>query len=785
MTNTFAAMLRQHRQQAGLSQAELAERAGLSQRAVSDLERGLRQAPYPATIRHLAESLGLSEAERLALMEASGRVRAQAKARAPSPVSENRQRLEASNLPRELTSFVGRGDDLLELQRLAARAPCLTLTGPGGVGKTRLALRLAHELLPRYPDGVWLVELASATDAGLLPRSIAEAVNIPERPDVPLAEQVVEHLASMRTLLVLDNCEHLLQACAELVGRLLRRGSGLHVLVTSREPLRIPGETIWRVAPLVVAQPHDNPALAANSDAVRLFVDRAQACVPSFALSDSNIRSVVAICLAVDGLPLAIELAAARLKLLSTEHLNERLQDSLRLLTGGSRTAPSRQRTLRGLLDWSYELLPNQERLLFERLSVFAGGWTLEAAEQVGRGAELESDAILDRLAQLVDASLVQADPGADGAPRYRFLQTVQQYGREKLSGRSDRASLDARRRHAVYFRDLVERRGQDLLGPQQAVEFERLEREHDNLRGALGFALESGDTDLGLRLAAALMRFWTIRCHFSEGRMWFERCIDLAQRDASVNRDALATVVNGAGNFATMRGDYAKADELLRQSLRLRRELGDQMGAARTLLNLGNVAFSRGDHASATRLFEESLDIRRQLGDTRGTARVLNNLSVLARDGGEVQRMTELADEALVLSREVGDQEGIALALVSLGLAAHLRQDFAEAIALLKQSLSLFAELRHWREIAECVELIGGVSFHLGQIDRAGRLLGAAETLIESVGLVPLPADRFEYQQTTAALRNALGEDGLTARWAEGRAMSPESAIAEALGVQ
>jgi non-specific serine/threonine protein kinase len=327
MENAFAALLRQHRQMAGLSQAELAERAGLSQRAISDLERGLRQAPYPATIRHLAETLGLSEGDRIALMLARGRAREPSKAHVLGAPSESGQRLH--NLPREVTSFVGRTEDLLELQRLAVRSPCLTLTGPGGVGKTRLALRLAHELISLYADGIWLVELASVTDAGLVLQSIAEALDISERPTVPLADRVVEHIASMRTLLVLDNCEHLVLVCAELVGRLLRRGSGLHVLVTSREPLRIPGETIWRVAPLGLPDLHDNQESVGDSEAVRLFVDRAQACVPSFSLSSGNIRSVVATCRSLDGLPLAIELAAARLKLLSTDQLYERLQGSL------------------------------------------------------------------------------------------------------------------------------------------------------------------------------------------------------------------------------------------------------------------------------------------------------------------------------------------------------------------------------------------------------------------------------------------------------------------------
>jgi tetratricopeptide (TPR) repeat protein len=436
------------------------------------------------------------------------------------------------------------------------------------------------------------------------------------------------------------------------------------------------------------------------------------------------------------------------------------------------------------MFDWSYDLLSNKERLLFERLSVFAGGWTLEAAEQVAGSHALDQDDVLDGLAQLTDASLVHTDFGADGARRYRFLQTLHQYSREKLSSRNEQELLDARRGHAMYFRDLAERTGNDLLGPQQAVEFERLEREHDNLRAALSWAVASEDMDLGLRLSAALVRFWTVRCHFSEGRQWFERFIGLAQRAGDADRDALATIINGAGNFATMRADYDTAGDLLRQSLQLRRQLGDQMGSARTLLNLGNVAFSQGNYATATQLFEECLEIRRELGDTRGTARVLNNLSVLARDTGHVERMTELAEEALLLSRQVGDQEGIALALVSLGVAAHLRHDFAEAMALLKQSLSLFAELRHLREIAECLELIAGVSCHIGQPDRAGVLLGAAEVLVESVGLVPLPADRFEYQQTVTALHAVMGADGLAARWAEGRALNSDSAVAEALRV-
>jgi len=329
-------------------------------------------------------------------------------------------------------------------------------------------------------------------------------------------ERVVEHLASMRTLLVLDNCEHLVLACAELVGRLLRLSSGVYVLATSREPLRIPGETIWRVAPLATPDSQDDLALATDCEAVRLFVDRAQACVPSFSVSASNLRSVAAICQAMDGLPLAIELVAARLKLLSTDQLYGRLHDSLKLLSGGSRTSPARQRTLRAMLDWSYELLSNEERVLFERLSVFAGGWTLEAAEQVGDGGDPQAGDVLDRLAQLVDASLVQSEPGADGAARYRFLQTVQQYSREKLNTRSEQATLDARRCHAVYFRDLVERSGQDLLGPQQAVEFEHFELEHDNLRAALTWAVECDEMDLALRLATGLVRFWTVRCHFS-----------------------------------------------------------------------------------------------------------------------------------------------------------------------------------------------------------------------------------------------------------------------------
>jgi predicted ATPase/transcriptional regulator with XRE-family HTH domain len=778
----FGALLQQHRSRAGLSQEELAEQAGLSRRGISDLERGLRLAPYLATIRRLADALGLHEPERAVFLATSRGAGPVADSSQPSVGALNPPVLAADsgahyvpaaqNLPRLLTSFVGRETALLELERLQVSCPLLTLAGPGGMGKTRLSVRLAQRVITQYAEGAWFVDLSGVTAPGLIGPVVAAGLGVVEQASRSTADSVAEYLSAKHALLVLDNCEHQVAACAEFVERLLHLCPTLHIVATSREPLRIPGETVWRVPPLTVPE------------AMQLFVARAEGSVPGFVPSERMLPSLVRICDAVDGLPLALELAVSRLPLFGVDDLADRLDDRLRILTRGSRTGPARHQTIRATLDWSYQLLSESERSLFRRLSVFAGGWTIGAAEGLGVEDNVSTGDVLDVLQQLIDCSLVQAEPAADGSMRYRLLEMVRDYGYEQLRAAGSREEGAARQRHAAYFSEFAERGQTELLGPRQAAWLEQLEREHDNLRAALDWAVRAGsDPELGLHLGAALARFWFIRGHLSEGSRWLDAVCALPVAATSDNLAARATALNGLANLATLRGNFVTARELLIKSLHLRRTLGDRSGAARTLLNLGNIEVSGCNYDEAERLFTESLGLRRELGDTRGIARALNNLAVLARERGQAERMAALANEAFELSQRAGDLEGIALALISQGIAAWLQRQPAEAAALFRHSLSISAKLGHRREVVESIELLAGQECALGRPERAARLFGAAEAILEDSGLVPLPSDRFEYARNLAAVRASLDTDTLAKAWAEGRGLAFDQAVCDALG--
>ncbi|MBV9602490.1 MAG: tetratricopeptide repeat protein [Chloroflexi bacterium] len=767
----FGTLLQRHRQAAGLSQEELAELAGISRRGVSDLERGLRRAPYLATIRRLADALHLSEAERSRFIAAS-----RVEPASPRPTTTRPQRMH--NLPRQLTSFVGHEGDLLELRKLLASTPLLTLTGAGGMGKTRLALRLAQDMSQEQADGTWLVELAHIVDPQLVPLAIATTLGVPEQPDRSVVDSVTQHIGPKQTLLVLDNCEHVVTACAELAHHLLSSCARVRIIATSREPLRIPGEAVWHVRPLMLPNVNDAFEQVAASEAVRLFVDRATAGQPALRLATRDAPHVVSICRALDGIPLAIELAASRVKLLGVKGVAARLGNALQLLSGGSRTAPLRHQTLRATLEWSYQLLSAAERLLIARMSVFAGGWSLDAAEHVGAERELELGEILDLQQRLVDCCLVQVEPVADGSVRYRLLDTVRQYADEQLHQASQMEVHATHRRHAAFYCQFAEAHEPELIGPLQALWFAHFEREHDNMQAALRWAVDVVDADLALRLGAALVRFWFIRGHLTEGRHWLETLRQLPVGSTIQTAAARAKVINGAGNLATLRGDFDAAWSLLAESLTLRRELGDKAGEARTLMNLGNVAVSEHDYAAAERLFNQSLVLHRELQDTRGIGRTLNNLAVVARDQGEWERMAVLADEALGVSEQIKDPEGVALALISRGIVEGIRGKPDEADALLRRSLSLAVELGHTREIVESIELLAGLECAHGRPERAARLFGVAEAMLEAVGLVPLAGDRFRYAENVAAVRDMLGSDALVSAWRAGREMTFERAL-------
>jgi predicted ATPase/class 3 adenylate cyclase len=496
-----------------------------------------------------------------------------------------------TNLPIELSSFVGREQAIAELSDLLASARLLTLTGPGGIGKTRLALHLAADALANYPHGVWLVRLDALADNDLVPAAIATVMGIREQPGRSLLETLTDAIGSSQLLLVLDNCEHLIQACAKLAEALLQACPQVQLLATSRESLNVAGEVVWHVPPLSLPEPHRPPApeQLGEYQAVRLFIERAVAVRHGFAVTNQNAPAVAQVCQRLDGIPLAIELAAARVGVLSVEQLVERLDERFRLLTGGSRTASPCQQTLRAAIDWSYELLSEAERALFRRLAIFAGGWTMEAAEAVCVGNAIASEDVLDRLSSLVNKSLVNAEE-RHGAERYRLLETIRDYARERLEASGEAEAV--RRQHAEHFLALAEHVAPELRGARQAQWVKRLDAEHDNLRAALHWCVEHGEVEQGLRLGGALWRFWQMHGHLTEGRERLMEALRLPEDGMPSERRmaARAVALNGAAAWRGT-GDYALARSMYEERLAISRELGDRLGVAESLNNLGIVA--------------------------------------------------------------------------------------------------------------------------------------------------------------------------------------------------
>ena len=536
------------------------------------------------------------------------------------------------NLPVQLTSFVGRERELAAVQQLLLVERLVTLTGAGGIGKTRLALQAAADLVDQFPDGVWLVDLAPLADPMLVPQAIATAVGVREQPEHPLLQTLEDFLRSRHLLLVLDNCEHLVAACAALADRLLRACPRLRILATSREPLGIAGETAWRVPPLTSPDPEHLPSLAslAQYEAVRLLLDRADLAAPSLALTQRNAAAVAQVCQQLDGLPLALELAAARVKVLSFEQLAARLGDRFRLLTGGSRSALPRQQTLRALVDWSYDLLTAPEQVLFRRLAVFAGGCTLEATEAVCAGDGIEPGEVLEHLARLVDKSLVVAEPSAAGEVRYRLPETIRQYSSDKLAQAGEGATL--RGRHRDWCLALAERTGQEVLDPQRLMS---LEREYDNLRSALRWSVDSGEAEAGLRLATSLCDFWQVRGYSSEGCAWLAELLALPA--AATATTARARALEWAGRLA-----YLQGDDLDRQRIVM------------SLLALGHAALRRRDALRARLLFNESLGLARDAADHLAVALGLEGLAGVTVEA-EPERAVRLAGAAEALRDQLG----------------------------------------------------------------------------------------------------------------------------------
>lgn len=672
-----------------------------------------------------------------------------------------------NNLPQQVSTFVGRDREMDEVRALVSRSRLVTLLGVGGAGKTRLALQVAADALDAYPDGVWFVDLAPVSDPALLSQAIASALGIREETGRPLAHTLTEHLRAKRLLLLLDNCEHVIEEAARIADAQLRACPHVTILATSRQALGIAGETTWQIPPL--------------AEAVTLFVDRACAIDSTFCLTPDNTGAVAEICRRVDGIPLAIELAAARTRVLTPEQIAERLEERFALLTGGSRAALPRQRTLRALVDWSYDLLEPEERTFFDRLSVFAGGWMLEAAEAICSDRSIEAGAVVDLLGQLADKSLVVADARSGPGARYRLLETLREYGRERLEEYGEAGTFRAR--HAAFFLALAEQAEPELTGAKQTEWLERLETEHDNLRTAARTAIATGDAVTGWRLGGALYRFWSRHGYFSEGRARLDALIALPDPDPTdVSRAARAKALHGAATLAVQQGDHATARRLFEESLAIKRDIGDRSAIAATLNNLAVVSRYQGDHVAARAMSEEALALYRDLGDRWAIAMLLANLGNIARDLEDRRAARDLFEESLALRRDLGDKWGIANSLENLGHVQLEAGDLAGARGSYTESLSLGRELGDKRAIAFLVEDFGALAASQGEHVRALRLVAAGAALRAAIGAPLPPAEQARLDRFIGPARQATAADQRAAAEAEGSRLSIDEAVDLAL---
>jgi len=690
------------------------------------------------------------------------------------------------NLPVQTTSFVGRERETQEVQRLVRGTPLLTLMGAGGCGKTRLSLQAAGELADTFPDGVWLVELAPVSDPGLVPLVVASALKVREEAGLSLTATLVEHLRHKDMLLVLDNCEHLVGAAATLADELLRTCPRVRILATSREALRIPGETTWEVPLLTV--PPGVPALSQAADplqmlrqyeATRLFLDRASASSSTFQPSAGDAAAIAQICRRLDGIPLAIELAAPWVKALSVTQIAARLDDCFQLLTRGRRTDLPRQQTLRALIDWSYDLLDDEERALLRYLSIFAGGWSLDAAEAVChlRVDELGPLDVLDLLYRLIEKSLVIASESRDGGTGYRLLETVRQYAREKLRNAGEEAPLAAR--HCEWFLDLAESASKQLPGPEPALWHARLDDNRENLRAALeGCPADELGAERSLRLIGALWRFWYERGHRSEWLGALERAMGREGVPDPVRIKALS----GAGILAWAHGDYVNARRYHGECLEMRRRLGDHRGVANSLNNLGLVASSSGDRRTAREHLAESLAVYRELNDEPAIAGALNNLGGVSIALGEFAEAREFLDESKVLWARLNDPSGTASVLLNLGEVAFREGDLAASQRLLQESLELRLGIGEPRALLHGLHSISTLAIAQGEAELAARLMGAQRAGREALGMAMPGRQRLEGEANERSARELLGDDRFECLRDEGTRMTVSDACRLAL---
>jgi non-specific serine/threonine protein kinase len=809
---SFGTWLRSRRRLLDLTQQNLAEQVGCARITLRRIEADALK-PSKELAQILLEKLGISEFDRPQWI-----LFARGLAGFPTPPVDSSVSQPLSNLPASLTTFIGREKEQAEVIKQIRKYRLVTLTGPGGVGKTRLSIKVGEQVSADYANGVWLVELASLNDPALLPQTVITLFGIAAQPKISPTEILINFLRAKTLLLILDNCEHLLDACAQLTDRLLKNCPDLKILATSRESLGITGEAGYDVPSLGLPDLHQVVDKFREYESVRLFEERAGLAQLDFTLTLENASSVAQICHRLDGIPLAIELAAVHVNLFSTEQIAARLNESFQLLTGGSRTALPRQQTIHASIDWSWNLLSGSERIVLQRLSIFAGGWTLQAANAVCNFTGVEEASKL--MTQLLAKSLVIANRQPGRELRFHLHETIRQYALEKLIASGEANAVQ--HQHAEYYLTLADAtRSSDL---EQFVRLERIATEHDNLRAALAWSKSvTSGAELGLQLAQGLVWFWNAEGYWSEGCNWLESA--LAHMNAEGTDDPLARArgLYSLGYLLGFQGDYIAAKSRYVQSLQILRELGDRPRIALTIERLGWLAREQGDTATARARLEEALALSRDLENNIFTCEVTNSLAETMIMQGDITLAKDLLEENLSLARKVEYREGSGWALNHLGHIAQLLGDYERAMRLHEESLPLFQTFgskwigvveslhcmgetalaqgdaalagTHLTEslvlsqdlgeracIAWCLAGLAGVSAVNEDPERAAWLWGAAEAVRQSIGAREAPATHATHERLKAEVRKQLGEELFNTKWGEGKSASMEQAIVEAI---